>query len=254
MTVLAADRVTNQYGVPDEVHPLLMNFGVKASTIIYGGGLVAINAAGYAVPASADITLRVVGRAEKKVDNSAGANGALTVDVKPGAFLYNIGTSGDALTVADLLNPVYVVDDNTVGRVSSNGSRPVAGVLLAIVGTQAAVAIGFSPAPVFGLDPTGTLPAYVSNDSILTAAGAIQGGFFDVPTTGAASTVTLPAAAPHGTVLYFMADGTKNGHTVTYRDATGPTALTTALTASKRHLVVATKFGANWFANAYISP
>ncbi len=55
-------------------------------------------------------------------------------------------------------------------------------------------------------------------------------------------------------MLYFVADGTKNGHTVTYRDATGTVALTTALTASKRHLVVATFLNGLWNANAYVGP
>ena len=94
----------------------------------------------------------------------------------------------------------------------------------------------------------------MSNDSILPAAGVIPHAVYDVPTTGAASTITLPASSIEGATIQFVADGTKNAHTVTYRDATGPTALTTALLASKRHLVVATYLGGKWFANAYVSP
>lgn len=94
--------------------------------------------------------------------------------------------------------------------------------------------------------------AYVSNDA---APATLQNGAtYDVPTTGAASTITLPAAAPDKTRVFFTADGTKNGHTLTYRDATGPTNLTTALVASKRHFVECVKLGGKWFANAYTSP
>jgi hypothetical protein len=95
--------------------------------------------------------------------------------------------------------------------------------------------------------------AYVSNDLVI-ADNPANGLIFDVPTTGAASTVTLPAAAREGTRVYFSADGTKNGHTVQYRDATGPVNLTTALTASKRHSVTALFLGSKWVAQAYISP
>jgi len=93
----------------------------------------------------------------------------------------------------------------------------------------------------------------VSNDSVI-ASDPASGLIYDIPTTAAASTVTLPAAAAEGTILYFVADGTKNGHTVQYRDATGPVNLTTALTASKRHQVTAIYLNAKWTANAYVSP
>jgi len=66
--------------------------------------------------------------------------------------------------------------------------------------------------------------------------------------------VTLPASAPDGTFAYFTANGVLNANTVQYVDATGPTNITTALTASKRHLVVVVKRGGSWFANAYVSP
>ena len=104
------------------------------------------------------------------------------------------------------------------------------------------------------MDPVGTMPGQVGNDFILTAAGVIQNAVYDLPATAAASTVTLPAAAPDGTKITVVADGTKNGHTVQYRDATGPTNLTTALLASKRHLAVCEKMLGKWFVNVYVAP
>jgi hypothetical protein len=80
------------------------------------------------------------------------------------------------------------------------------------------------------------------------------GAIYDIPTTAGASTVTLPANALEGTEVTFVADGTKNGHTVQYRDATGPTNLTTALTLSKRHLVRCAFLNGKWVANAYVAP
>ena len=95
-------------------------------------------------------------------------------------------------------------------------------------------------------------PAFVSNDLIIPASPA-SGAVYDIPTTGAASTVTLPATAEEGCILHFVADGTKNGHAVTYRDATGPANLTSALAASKRHLTTAIFLNGKWNANAYVS-
>lgn len=96
------------------------------------------------------------------------------------------------------------------------------------------------------------LPAYVSNDSIPLS--ITHNAVYDVPTTGAASTITLPASAPTGTRAYFLADGVKNGHTVQYRDATGPTNLTAALTLSKRHLAVAVKLATAWAVTVAVAP
>ncbi len=147
----------------------------------------------------------------------------------------------------------YMLDDQTVTATASG--RSIAGRVWAVetrgvlveranTSTQAINAIG---------ERVGVLPAYVANDS--APATVTNGAIYDIATTGAASTVTLPASAAIGTRITFCADGTKNGHAITYRDATGPTNLTTALTASKRHSVIATKITATaWTANAYVSP
>lgn len=99
----------------------------------------------------------------------------------------------------------------------------------------------------------GTLPAFAAGDLVVQDYPA-PGAVFDLPATAAASTVTLPAAAHEGTAIEIVADGTKNGHTVQYRDATGPVNLTTALLASKRHQVRAIFLNGVWTALAYTAP
>lgn len=141
-------------------------------------------------------------------------------------------------------------EDNQSVQMNPVGSGVIAGIVRAVDATDGVLVELSVPSP--DLLATPTIAAYTAND--LAPASVAHDAVYDVPTTGAASTITLPAAAPNGTRCYFAADGTKNGHTVTYRDATGPTALTTALTASKRHLVVAVKQNDKWFANAYVSP
>ena len=73
---------------------------VEANTNIYLGGIVALNAAGNAVPASATTTVanaqRVVGRAEyvkngmpgQNAINNPGAAGAISITARKGVFLY----------------------------------------------------------------------------------------------------------------------------------------------------------------------
>ena len=91
---------------------------VAATTKIEAGKLVCANATGYAVEGSTATTLTALGRAEETVDNSAGADGALKVQVRRGAFkLKNSATN--AVTQACLGKTVYIEDDETVAKDAS---------------------------------------------------------------------------------------------------------------------------------------
>ncbi len=106
-----------------------LNVPLAATTKIYLGTLVALNAAGNAVPASDTAALRVIGRAEETIDNSAGAAADRSITVKPGIFQYqNDGTN--AITKAHVGKPAYVVDDNTVANTSTN--KIVAGIVVRV--------------------------------------------------------------------------------------------------------------------------
>ena len=75
-------------------------YPVEANTNIYLGGIVALNAAGNAVPASATTTvanpLKIIGRAEyvtngipgQNAINNPGAAGAISITARKGVFLY----------------------------------------------------------------------------------------------------------------------------------------------------------------------
>lgn len=107
--------------------PLLhfMDLPVKASAIIFKGALVAVDSTGYLVPASSATGLRAAGRAEERVDNTGGSNGAKRCRVARGIFPANNATAGDAITQAALLSSVYFLDDNTL-TITATG-RSVAG-------------------------------------------------------------------------------------------------------------------------------
>jgi hypothetical protein len=92
---------------------------VKAAISIFAGTLVAIDAAGWAVPASDTANLKVVGRCREAVDNSAGANGDLKVVVEKGVFHFsNSGSS--AVAQANVGATCVVEDDNTVALDTTN--------------------------------------------------------------------------------------------------------------------------------------
>lgn len=132
MSALTVDRKTDQFGTPDTVFPQLLSFPVAASTTLYGGSIIATNSAGNAVATSASSAIKCWGRAEFFVDNSAGAAAAKTVTVRPGVFLLDNGTGGDALTKADVGNYVFASDDHTANKTDAGGTRALLGVMYGI--------------------------------------------------------------------------------------------------------------------------
>ena len=159
---------------------------------------------------------------------------------------------GDAVTATDIGRDCYVVDDQTVG-ITPTGARSLAGRIWASDSVKGVLVEKYT-IPAEGLSLLPATAVFTANDLAPAANTLVNEAIYDVPATGAASTITLPAAAPDGMRIYFTADGVKNTNTVQYRDATGPTNISAALTAAKRHLVLLVKCGGKWFANADVSP
>lgn len=103
---------------------------VAANVKLFANALVALNASGYVVPASANASLLVLGRIVNSVDNTGGAAGAANVIVEQGAFDYDIASGVNAVTIADVGKLVFAQDDHTVSRTDQTGTLPVLGVLL----------------------------------------------------------------------------------------------------------------------------
>lgn len=123
---LAADRNTPRRS-GDEV-----NLGLAASTKIYAGSIACRNASGYAVPGSVATTLKALGMATEQVDNSAGAAGAKSVQIAKGVYKFGNSASTDLLTIADIGNDCYIVDDQTVAKTNGTSTRSVAGKVFAV--------------------------------------------------------------------------------------------------------------------------
>ncbi len=90
---------------------------VAAAVKIHAGALVAVNAAGFTLPAVTTAT-RIRGVALVSADNTLGAAGDAFVEIERGAFLLANGTAAP-VTRAHIGATVFVVDDNTVGSASA---------------------------------------------------------------------------------------------------------------------------------------
>lgn len=247
MTALAAQRARSSHS---RKH---FTFTLKSGTKAYKGAAICLElATAKVIPATAGEGLIYVGQADDNVDATS-ADQELSVDLIAelwGSYFVN-ATAGDAVAATDVGKLCYFLDDQTV-TISAYG-RPVAGVVLGVSTTKGVLVQKLERPPALLPAPLAAVfPAFVGNDFIPLRVQ--HDSIIDLPATAGVSTVTLPAGSPDGTRVYFVADGTKNGHTVQYRDATGPTNLTTALTASKRHEVVCVKRDGKWYANAYVSP
>lgn len=118
---LTKDRDTSRRDATHHSDP------VAAATRIYAGALVALNAAGDAVPATATVSQRTRGVAQGQADNSGGIAGAIRVATRRGVFQFKNSAAGDLIVRGDIGNDCFVVDDETVAKTSATNTRPVAG-------------------------------------------------------------------------------------------------------------------------------
>ncbi|MGS1019196.1 hypothetical protein [Burkholderia glumae] len=105
---------------------------LKAGALIRAGVIVVVDATGYAVEGTTATGLTYLGRADQYVDNTGGANGAKTVEIRRHkAFKWeNLGT--DAVTQAQLGKTCYIADNQTVAATDGTGTRSAAGIVLGV--------------------------------------------------------------------------------------------------------------------------
>ncbi len=105
----------------------LRNYPVAAGEHIYGGALVVLNATGYLEAATTALAKVAAGRAEFEVDNTNGQDGDQTCDVREGEFKYDNSAAADEITIAEIGDVCYIVDDETVAKTNGGGTRSQAG-------------------------------------------------------------------------------------------------------------------------------
>lgn len=121
MVALTAGRNTPARYDGIEHHP------VKGGVTIYAGAQVVLDAAGWAMPGQPGVGLIAVGRAEHAA--TAATNGERNVRVRRGCFQFANSASADAITRAEIGDPAYVVDDQTVAKTNGSGTRSQAGII-----------------------------------------------------------------------------------------------------------------------------
>lgn len=120
----ARDRMGNPIHVP-KAHP------VVASTTIYMGSIVMANAAGYATVGATATGQFALGVATKKVVGN-GTNGGVSVPYECGDFEFESGTAGDALTIANVGDQVFLIDDDTAGATNGGATRSALGTMVGV--------------------------------------------------------------------------------------------------------------------------
>lgn len=163
MADLTRDNQVSRFGVV----PIVNSYPVAASTYLYAGNYVALNASGYLIQTSltASPAYAIVGVVSKDVDNSSGQNGDLFADVENIYFLDNDTTN--PITAAHIGRAYcYIVDNHTVSS-ADLGYRPLAGV---------PVALGSTANQTYGKVAVacGVATPYASNPYLAASSGAFE--------------------------------------------------------------------------------
>lgn len=106
---------------------VLFSRKMAATKKIFAGTLACLNATGYSTPGATATTLVADGRAEETVDNTNGADGDVSITIRKGVFCFANSTAGDLITIAEIGDNCYIVDDQTVAKTNGTNTRSVAG-------------------------------------------------------------------------------------------------------------------------------
>jgi len=107
----------------------LVTIPVAAGVRIHAGAIIVANATGFAAPGTTALNLIYEGRAEEAVDNTGGADGAVTVKVRTGKRFKFKNLAADPVTQASQGKVAYIVDDETVAATNGAGTRSAAGIV-----------------------------------------------------------------------------------------------------------------------------
>lgn len=100
---------------------------VAANTTIFTGALVVLDAAGNAAPASAATNLTARGVCTERADNTGGAAGDVSVDVRAGCYNFKNSSGADEIDRSNIGGVAWIVDDETVAATDGGASRSPAG-------------------------------------------------------------------------------------------------------------------------------
>jgi len=184
MTALTEDK---QIELQDGVEK---DFSVAASEKIFGGALTCVNAAGYALEGSDTAGLIFQGIAMEQKDNSLGSNGDLSIVLRRRGLVKVI--MGTAITIANVGDNVFLVDDQTVDLTANVTNKIFCGIIAGYIDTTHAW-IDIEPAI-----RQADVATHIADGSAAHAASAISiadaGGFTAQTTVEAALQEIYPKA------------------------------------------------------------
>lgn len=100
--------------------------GLAASVVCYAGALLMRNASGYLTKGQTATGLVGVGVAQERKTGGANA-GDERIKYRAGVHLFKNSASTDQITVANVGDPCYAVDDEQVAKTDGTGTRSIAG-------------------------------------------------------------------------------------------------------------------------------
>ncbi len=117
---------------------------VAANTLLYVGALAALDASGNVTPGATAAGLKGIGRVEVEADNSAGAAGDIHAVIRPGIYRWENSAAADEITATEVGLVCYLVDDQTVAKTDSGGTRSPAGIVFEVDSAGVWVASGLT--------------------------------------------------------------------------------------------------------------
>lgn len=226
MTGLSAERATQTF--PNTLIAFVggdpAGLPVAASTKIWAGSIVCVNTGGYVTKGAATASLVAIGVANVTADNTSGSNGSISLPVRSGCWWFANSSSGDEITNADLGNYCYIVDDQTVAKTDSSGTRPAAGIIRGVDATLG-VAVEFEAAGVARPLLPSNIPAQ-SGGNTRTVRGVGTSNVADLANFTVAGVDGLTYAAGDRILLVGQSTASENGVYVVGTVALGVAPLT----------------------------
>lgn len=147
MTALTADREDGAIlsGSRREDH----SYPVDAAKKIFFGAAVGIDSVDkLAKPMATSTTLKAVGVALELADNTSGADSAIESKVRTGVQLFKNSAAGELITLSEVGDLCYAVDDQTVGKTDATGTLSAMGRVADVegpIGTEGDVWVDVGP-------------------------------------------------------------------------------------------------------------
>lgn len=201
---------------------------VAANAIIFLGAVIARNPAGYIVPASDSAGLHVVGIAEQSVDNTGGADGALTVTYSTGvdASLVNDGNVVQAGKGA----LCYALDDQTVTSGAVSAHKVAVGVVTWFSATAVWVRIDETIALTTDIDELDAVTDALVSPAVTTS-GLVEVIPIPIPDAATATYAFLNADKIEIIDVVVIKAGAGAGNTIQI-ETTAPVAISDAIVAA----------------------